>query len=149
MYNIIKMKKIVLRTRDADVVDGDRKSFKYYFNKPLLIKDKQTMSLSSITSELRPQPPPTYDSGLLVIGGLSIDRTTIPSSIYGGFTYIGDFELDLDDSNKCSVFNSSGVELSSGSGGRLLVFIFQDYGSVGFPKTIERIMIAKRIAYFK
>jgi len=130
------MKKIILRTKDADIVDGSRKSFKYFFNKPMLIKDKETMSLASITAELRPQPPPVYESGLLVIGGLSIDITTIPSSIYGGFTYIGDFELDLDDSNKCSVFNSSGGA-SNGSGGRLLVFIFQDYGSVGFPKTIK------------
>ena len=136
MYNIIKMKKIILRTRDADVIDVDRKNFKYYFTKPMLIKDKETMSLSSITAELRPQPPPVYDSGLLVIGGLSIDRSTIPSSIYGGFTYIGDFELDLDNSNKCSVFNSSGGA-SNGSGGRLLIFIFKDYGSPSFPNTIE------------
>lgn len=130
------MKKIILRTKDADIVDGERKSFKYFFNKPMLIKDKETMSLASITAELRPQSPPVYENGLLVIGGLSIDRTTIPSSIYGSFTYIGDFELDMDDSNVCSVFNSSGGA-SNGSGGRLLVFIFQDYGSSGFPKTIE------------
>jgi len=130
------IKKLILKTKDADIVDVERKNFKYFFTKPIVVDKKQTMSLASITSELRDGAPPVYDSGLLVIGGLSIDRTTIPSSIYGGFTYIGDFELDMDDSNVCSVFNSSGGA-SNGSGGRLLVFIFQDYGSPGFPKTIE------------
>lgn len=131
------MKKIILRTKEADVVDADRKNFKYYFNKPLIVKEKETMSLSSITAELRPGADPVYDDGLLTISGLSIDETTIPTSIYNtNWFYARFFLVDLDNSNVANVYNSSGGA-SNGSGAKIRFVTFQDYGTSGFPRTTK------------
>jgi hypothetical protein len=131
------MKKIILSTKEADNVDADRKNFKYFFNKPLIVKEKETMSLSSITAELRAGADPVYDSGLLTVSGLSIDETTIPTSIYNtSWFYNRFFLVDLDDTNVATVYNSSGGS-SNGSGATIRFVVFQDYGTGGFPRTTK------------
>ena len=135
LYFIIKMKKIILNTNNANEVSTDKKNYKYYFDKPVVIDEKSTLSLQSITQKALPAPPPvSYDEGLLTIGNMSIDYSTIPTSIYGTFSYVGEWDLDLDDATKCSVYNSSGGA-STGSGATLKFFTFKDYGTSGFPKT--------------
>jgi len=133
MYVFIKMKKIILNTADADEVSSDKKDYKYYFKKPIVVNDTSTLSLQSITQK-NLDTQTSYDQGLLTIGNMSIDYSTIPTSIYGTFSYVGEWDLDLDDTSKCSVYNSSGAA-SSGSGGELKFFTFKDYGTSGFPKT--------------
>lgn len=129
------MKNIILNTKEADETSADKKSYKYYFNKPIVVKDEKTLSLQAITKKALPAPPPvSYDEGLLTIGNMSIDYSTIPTSIYGTFSYVGEWDLDLDDATKCSVYNSSGGA-STGSGATLKFFTFKDYGTSGFPKT--------------
>ena len=129
------MKNIILNTKEADETSADKKSYKYYFNKPIVVKDENTLSLQAITKKALPPPTPvSYDEGLLTIGNMSIDYSTIPTSIYGTFSYVGEWDLDLDDATKCSVYNSSGGA-STGSGATLKFFTFKDYGTSGFPKT--------------
>lgn len=129
------MKKIILNTKQADEISSDRKNYKYYFDKPVVIDEKSTLSLQSITKKTLPPPTPVaYDQGLLTIGNMSIDYSTIPTSIYGSFSYVGEWDVDLDDTTKCSVYNSSGGA-STGSGSILKFFSFKDYGTSGFPKT--------------
>ena len=129
------MKNIILNTKEADETSADKKSYKYYFNKPIVVKDENTLSLQAITKKALPPPTPvSYDQGLLTIGNLEIDYSTIPTSIYGSFSYVGEWELDLDNTTKCTVYNSSGGS-STGSGGVLKFFTFKDYGTGGFPKT--------------
>ena len=131
------MKKIILKTKDADVVDTDRKNFKYYFTKPLVVTGKQTMSLASISCELRAGAPPVYDSGLITVSGLSIDETTIPTSIYNtSWFYARFFLVDLNNTNVATVYNSTGGA-SNGSGGTIRFVTFQDYGVGGFPRTTK------------
>ena len=127
------MKKIILNTANADEVSSDNKDYKYYFKKPIVVNDTSTLSLQSITQK-NSDTQTSYDQGLLTIGNMSIDYSTIPTSIYGTFSYVGEWDLDLDDTSKCSVYNSSGAA-SSGSGGELKFFTFKDYGTSGFPKT--------------
>ena len=129
------MKKIILNTSEADETSSDRKNYKYYFDRPIVIDDKSTLSLQAITKKALPPPTPvSYDQGLLTIGNMSIDYSTIPTSIYGSFSYVGEWDLDLNDATKCSVYNSSGGA-STGSGAVLKFFTFKDYGTSGFPNT--------------
>lgn len=129
------MKKIILNTNEANEISTDKKNYKYYFDRPVVLDENSTLSLQSITKKALPPPTPvSYDQGLLTIGNMSIDYSTIPTSIYGTFSYVGEWDLDLDDATKCSVYNSSGGA-SSGSGGILKFFTFKDYGTSGFPKT--------------
>jgi len=129
------MKKIILNNKQADEISSDRKNYKYYFDKPVVIDEKSTLSLQSITKKTLPPPTPVaYDQGLLTIGNMSIDYSTIPTSIYSTFTYLGEWDLDLDDTTKCTVYNSSGGA-STGSSAVLKFFTFKDYGTGGFPKT--------------
>ena len=129
------MKKIILNTNEANEISTDKKNYKYYFDRPVVLDENSTLSLQSITKKALPPPTPvSYDQGLLTIGNMSIDYSTIPTSIYGSFSYVGEWDLDLDDATKCSVYNSSDGA-SSGSGGVLKFFTFKDYGTAGFPKT--------------
>jgi len=129
------MKKIILNTNEANEISTDKKNYKYYFDRPVVLDEKSTLSLQSITKKsLEPPTPVSYDEGLLTIGNMSIDYSTIPTSIYGSFSYVGEWELDLDNTTKCTVYNSSGGS-STGSGGVLKFFTFKDYGTGGFPKT--------------
>lgn len=88
---------------------------------------------------------PVYDEGLLTIGNISIDDTTIPSSIYGSFNYVGEWTVSLDDNGRCSVFRANGGA-SVGSGAVIKFFTFIDYGTAGFPKTTK---IAQVISFGK
>ena len=88
---------------------------------------------------------PVYDEGLLTIGNISIDDTTIPNSIYGSFNYVGEWTVSLDDNGRCSVFRANGGA-SVGSGAVIKFFTFIDYGTAGFPKTTE---IAQVISFGK
>ena len=128
------MKKLILRTSQADAVTADRREFSFYLNKPMTLNQTSQMYLQDITNETRQGNPDTYDDGLLTIGNLEIDYSTMPTSVYGSWTYMTEFIVDLDDTSKCSVFNSSG-QASGGSGGELKLFTFKDYGTSGYPKT--------------
>lgn len=92
------------------------------------------LKLQVISNTITSTPQPIYDEGLLTIGNTSIDYTTIPTSIYGTFSYVGEWSVDLDDATKCSVFRSNGGA-SVGTGATLKFFTFKDYGTGGFPKT--------------
>lgn len=128
------MKKLILSTSQAETVSADRKEFSFYLDKPMTLNKPAKMYLQHITNETRQGNPPVYDDGLLTIGNLSIDYTTIPTSIYATWTYMTEWTLDLDDTTKCTVFNSSGGS-SGGNGGELKFFTFKDYGTGGYPKT--------------
>jgi len=128
------MKKIILNTNNANEVSTDKKNYKYYFDRPVVLEEKSTLSLQAITKKILPPAQSSYDQGLLTIGNMSIDYSTILTSIYGTFSYVAEWDLDLDDTTKCTVYNSSGGS-STGSGGELKFFTFKDYGTSTFPKT--------------
>ena len=92
------------------------------------------LKLQVISNVVANPPQPVYDEGLLTIGNMAIDYSTIPTSIYGTFSYVGEWTVDLNDANKCSVFRSNGGA-SVGVDGELKFFTFKDYGTGGFPKT--------------
>ena len=92
------------------------------------------LKLQVISNTPTSTPQPIYDEGLLTIGNTSIDYTTIPTSIYGTFSYVGEWSVDLNDATKCSVFRSNGGA-SVGTGATLKFFTFKDYATGGFPKT--------------
>jgi hypothetical protein len=92
------------------------------------------IKLNVITNASNPPTTRAYDEGLLTIGNMAIDYSTIPTSIYGSFSYVGEWSVNLDDATKCSVFRSNGGA-SVGTGGVLKFFTFKDYGTGGFPKT--------------
>ena len=112
----------------------------------IYINKKNILSSSSGTDFLLPlklqvisntpssTPQPVYDEGLLTIGNLAIDYSTIPTSIYGTFSYVAEWSVDLNDATKCSVFRSNGGA-SVGTGATLKFFTFRDYSIGGFPKT--------------
>ena len=90
-----------------------------------------------VSSNNLSQPPTeVYNEGLLTIGKLEIDETTIPQSIYTSFTYVEEWTLDLNDTTKCNVYNSNGGA-SVGVDGELKFFTFKDYGTTGFPRTTK------------
>ena len=92
------------------------------------------IKLNVATNASNPPTTRAYDEGLLTIGNMAIDYSTIPTSIYGTFSYVGEWSVDLDDATKCSVFRSNGGA-SVGTGGVLKFFTFRDYGTGGLPKT--------------
>jgi len=92
------------------------------------------IKLNVTTNASNPPTTRAYDEGLLTIGNMSIDYSTIPTSIYGSFSYVGEWSVDLDNATKCSVFRSNGGA-SVGTGAVLKFFTFKDYGTGGFPKT--------------
>ena len=112
----------------------------------IYINKKNILSSSSGTDFLLPlklqvisntpssTPQPVYDEGLLTIGNLAIDYSTIPTSIYGTFSYVGEWSVDLNDATKCSVFRSNGGA-SVGVDGVISFYTFRDYGTQGLPKT--------------
>jgi len=114
MYLISKMKNIILNTEEANEINNDRSSFKYYINKPLILKEKETLSLQSVSRINKPNNP-VYDEGLITHAGIEKDVTSANSlSILTPAGHIP-FQIEFDDSNLCSVYNSQG-EPSSGSG---------------------------------
>ena len=92
------------------------------------------LKLQVISNVVANPPQPVYDEGLLTIGNMAIDYSTIPTSIYGTFSYVGEWTVDLNDATKCSVFRSNGGA-SVGVDGELKFFTFRDYGTQGLPKT--------------
>lgn len=92
------------------------------------------IKLNVATNASNPPTTRAYDEGLLTIGNMAIDYSTIPTSIYGTFSYVGEWSVDLNDATKCSVFRSNGGA-SVGTGAVLKFFTFKDYGTGGFPKT--------------
>jgi len=92
------------------------------------------IKLNVATNASNPPTTRAYDEGLLTIGNMAIDYSTIPTSIYGTFSYVAEWSVDLNDATKCSVFRSNGGA-SVGTGAVLKFFTFKDYGTGGFPKT--------------
>ena len=92
------------------------------------------LKLFVISNTVTTTPQPIYDEGLLTIRNLEIDYSTIPTSIYGSFSYVGEFLVDLNDNTKCSVFRSNGGA-SVGVDAELKFFTFIDYPTPSFPRT--------------
>lgn len=92
------------------------------------------LKIQVISNVVANPPQPLYDEGFLTIGNMAIDYTTIPTSIYGTFSNLAEWSVDLNDATKCSVFRSNGGA-SVGVDGELKFFTFKDYGTGGFPKT--------------
>ena len=114
MYLISKMKNIILNTEEANEISTDRSSFKYYLNKPVILKEKETLSLQSV-SRIEKTNEPVYDEGLVTIAGIEKDATSFSSLSFLTPSGHIPFQIEFDNTNICSVYNSQGG-LSSGSG---------------------------------
>ena len=114
MYNIIKMKTIILNTEEANEINSDRTSFKYYLNAPIILKEKQTLSLQSIHRVNKPNNP-VYDEGLITHSGIEKDSQSFSSLSVLTPNRAINFQIEFDDNSLCTVYNSQGG-LSNGSG---------------------------------
>jgi hypothetical protein len=54
------MKNIILNTEEADEISADKRNYKYYFKKPIIVKDENTLSLQSISIK-------SLDSGFKIV----------------------------------------------------------------------------------
>jgi len=108
------MKNIILNTEEANEISTDRSSFKYYLNKPVILKEKQTLSLQSV-SRINNDNAPVYDDGLITHAGIEKDATSFSSLSVLTPNRAINFQVQFDDSSVCSVFNSQG-QPSNGSG---------------------------------
>ena len=113
MYNIIKMKNIILNTEEANEINSDRSKFKYFLDKPIILKEKQKLSLQSI-SRINKENFPIYDEGLITHAGIEKDATSFSSLSVLTPNRAINFQIQFDDSSVCTVYNSQGG-LSSGS----------------------------------
>jgi len=127
MYNIIKMKNITLNTEEANEINNDRTSFKYYLDKPIILKEKQNLSLQSINRINKPNNP-VYDNGLITHSGIEKDAVSFSNLSVLTPNYAIAFQIDFDKSSLCTVYNSQGG-LSSGSNCIIIMHYWFD-GSV-------------------
>jgi hypothetical protein len=68
------MKNIILNTEEADEISADKRNYKYYFKKPIIVKDENTLSLQSISIK-------SLDSGFKIVAkNLLYDFGNITSS---------------------------------------------------------------------
>jgi len=114
MYNIIKMKTLILNTEEANEINNDRSKFKYYLDKPIILKEKQNLSLQSV-SRINKENAPVYDEGIITHAGIEKDSQSFSSLSVLTPNRAINFQIEFDDSSLCSVFNSQG-EPSNGSG---------------------------------
>ena len=120
-----KKNRIILNTKQADEIDIKRKSFKYYFNKPIQVKKKSTLKHQGthyITNDL----DLIYTNGILNLKDMNVDQNTIVQS---GFTnvYAQFYTIDLSTNDVHYVGNGTGAIIN--------VTIFKDLG--GGPYRIE------------
>ena len=143
------MKKIILNTKEADETSADKKNYKYYFNKPLLVKDKSTLSLQSVSQIQSISITPT-SSGLIHIGGLTpLILSGVPSN-YGWSLNAGGFveemEVDLTNSSEVFVTEADGFTLKTAGvdyfGGRLKCLIYNDTTTT-FPSPQTLLVISE------
>jgi len=124
MYNIIKMKNITLNTREANETNSDRSKFKYYLNKPIILKEKESLSLQSINRINKPNNP-VYDDGLITHAGIEKDATSFSSLSVLTPNRAINFQIEFDDNSLCTVYNSQGG-LSNGSGCIIIMHYWYD-----------------------
>lgn len=126
------MKNIILNTAEADEISADKKSYKYYFNKPIVVKDENTLSLQSITQRgsLATSSVAT-STGLLHLSGLTpYVYNGVPSTYNwtlnaGG--YVEEMEVDLTNGSEASVVASDGfTPITTFVGGKLRLLIYND-----------------------
>ena len=108
------MKNITLNTEEANEINSDRTSFKYYLDKPIILKEKESLSLQSINRINKPNNP-VYDEGLVTHAGIQKDAASFSSLSVLTPTQAIAFQIDFDKSLLCTVYNSQGG-LSNGSG---------------------------------
>ena len=118
------MKNIILNTEEANEINNDRSSFKYYLNKPVILKEKETLSLQSV-SRIKQEIAPVYDDGLITHAGIEKDATSFSSLSVLTPNRAINFQIEFDDSNLCSVYNSQG-QPSNGTGCIIIMHYWYD-----------------------
>ena len=118
------MKNIILNTEEANEINNDRSSFKYYINKPLILKEKETLSLQSV-SRIKQEIAPVYDDGLITHAGIEKDATSFSSLSLLTPNRAINFQIEFDDSSLCSVYNSQG-QPSNGTGCIIIMHYWYD-----------------------
>ena len=129
-----KKKRIILNTKQADEIDFNRKSFKYYFNKPIQVKKNSTLKHQG-THYITNDPSLAYTNGILNLKYMNVDQTTLVQS---GFTnvYAQFYTIDLSTNDVHYVGNGSGAVIN--------VTVFKDWGG-GVSPPPYRIEVANII----
>ena len=129
-----KKKRIILNTKQADEIDFNRKSFKYYFNKPIQVKKNSTLKHQG-THYITNDPSLAYTNGILNLKYMNVDQTTLVQS---GFTnvYARFYTIDLSTNDVHYVGNGTGAIIN--------VTVFKDWGG-GVSPPPYRIEVANII----
>ena len=129
-----KKKRIILNTKQADEIDFNRKSFKYYFNKPIQVKKNSTLKHQG-THYITNDPSLAYTNGILNLKYMNVDQTTLVQS---GFTnvYAQFYTIDLSTNDVHYVGNGTGAIIN--------VTVFKDWGG-GVSPPPYRIEVANII----
>ena len=129
-----KKKRIILNTKQADEIDFNRKSFKYYFNKPIQVKKNSTLKHQG-THYITNDPSLAYTNGILNLKYMNVDQTTLVQS---GFTnvYAQFYTIDLSTNDVHYVGNGTGAIIN--------VTVFKDWGG-GVSPPPYRIEVANLI----
>ena len=129
-----KKKRIILNTKQADEIDFNRKSFKYYFNKPIQVKKNSTLKHQG-THYITNDPSLAYTNGILNLKYMNVDQTTLVQS---GFTnvYARFYTIDLSTNDVHYVGNGTGAIIN--------VTVFKDWGG-GVSPPPYRIEVANLI----
>ena len=120
------MKNITLNTRESNETNSNRSKFKYYLNAPIILKEKETLSLQSI-SRINDGVQSVYDEGLITLSGIQVSASSFSVLILNTPPYTLEFEVDLDNTSICTVHNSQGG-LSQGSGCKLYISYWNNQG---------------------
>jgi hypothetical protein len=108
------MKNLILNTGQANEINSDRSKFKYYLDKPIILKEKESLSLQSI-NRINKENAPVYDEGIITHSGIEKDATSVSSLSVLTPNRAINFLIQFDDSSLCTVYNSQG-EPSNGTG---------------------------------
>lgn len=120
------MKNITLNTREANEINSNRTSFKYFLDKPIILKEKESLSLQSI-NRINDGVHSAYDQGLITLSGIKVSASSFSVLVLATPPYTVEFEVDLDDTSKCTVYNSQ-AGLSNGSGCKLFISYWNNQG---------------------
>ena len=144
------MKRIILNTADADEISTDKKDYKYYFKKPIVVNETSTLSLQAISQVQGGNIGLPTSSGLIHISGLT------PFVIYGtnmtyGWSlnaggYVEEMEVDLTDVNEAIVVGGDGFTTKTPGvdfyGGRIKCLIYNDTTTT-FPSPQTLLVISE------
>jgi len=120
------MKNITLNTREANEINSDRSKFKYYLDKPIILKEKESLSLQSI-NRINDGVQSVYDEGLITLSGIQVSAGSYSALTLATWYYALEFEIDLDNTSICTVYNSQGG-LSQGSGCKIFLVYWNSNG---------------------